>query len=59
VNRFTIARIVSVLTGAGVLFALEQGLGTSLYVAIPAAVIVYMALKIGFGLLWGAGERVK
>jgi hypothetical protein len=26
---------------------------------IPVAVIVYMALKIGFGLLWGADERVK
>jgi hypothetical protein len=59
VSRFTIVRIVSVLTGAGVLFALQQGLGTSLYVAIPVAVIVYMLVKVGFGLLWDVDEGVK
>ena len=56
-NRQAIGRIISVLIGAAVLFALEQGLGWQLYVAIPLAVIAYLAVKLAFGLLWGAGDK--
>jgi hypothetical protein len=56
-NRQGIGRIVAVLIGAAVLFGLEQGLDMKLYFAIPLAVIVYAAVKIGFGLMWGAGDK--
>ncbi len=52
-----IGRIVAVLFGAAVLFGLEQGLGIQLYVAIPIAVIAYMAVKVAIGLLWGVDEK--
>ncbi len=52
-----IGRIVAVLLGAAVLFGLEQGLGIQLYVAIPIAVIAYMAVKVAIGLLWGVDEK--
>lgn len=56
-NRLAIARIVAVLTGAAVLFGLQQGFGVPLYIALPAAAIVYMAVKVAIGLLLGAGEK--
>ncbi len=56
-NKFAVVRIVSVLTGAAVLFALQQGLGMQLYIAIPIAAIAYMAVKVTIGLLWGVDER--
>ncbi len=52
-----IGRILSVLAGAATLFGLQQGLGLELYVAIPIAVIVYLAVKVGLGLWWGVGEQ--
>lgn len=56
-NRQTIGRIVSVLAGAGTLFALEQGFGVKLYFAIPIAIAVYLAVKVAIGLLWGDGGK--
>jgi hypothetical protein len=56
-NRQVIGRIISVLVGAAVLFGLEQGLGVKLYIAIPLAVIAYLAVKVAFGLLWGADNQ--
>jgi hypothetical protein len=44
-------RIIAVLLGATVLFGLEIGLGVSYYIAIPAGIIVYTALRLGFALL--------
>jgi hypothetical protein len=44
-------RIIAVLLGASVLFGLELGLETSYYVAIPAAIIVYTACRLGFAVL--------
>jgi hypothetical protein len=57
VNRQAIGRIISVLVGAAVLFGLEQGLGLQLYIAIPLAVVAYLAIKVAFGLLWGADDK--
>ena len=56
-NRQAIGRIISVLVGAAMLFGLEQGLGLQLYIAIPLAVIVYLAVKVAIGLLWGADDK--
>src|ERR1035437_10309804 len=56
-NKHGISRIVSVLVGAGVLFGLEEGLGVKLYIAKPVAIVVYLAVKVTIGLLWGADER--
>ena len=49
-DRLKIARMIAVLAGTAVLFWLRQGLGMSFYVAVPAAVAVYMALKLAIGL---------
>ena len=56
-DRLAIARIVAVLTGAAVLFGLQRGLGLELYIALPVAMIAYMAVKVALGLLLGAGEK--
>ena len=56
-KRQVIGRIVSVLIGAAVLFALEQGLGVKLYIAIPIAVVVYLTVKVAIGLLWGINDK--
>jgi hypothetical protein len=56
-NRQAIGRIVSIVVGAGTLFTLEQGLGVKLYFAIPIAIVVYLAVKVAIGLLWGAGDK--
>jgi len=56
-GKLKIARMIAVLAGAAVLFWLRQGLGVSFYVAVPAAVVVYMALKLAIGLAWGVDER--
>jgi hypothetical protein len=56
-NKHGISRIVSVLVGAGVLFGLEQGLGVKLYIAIPVAIVVYLAFKVAIGLLWGTDDK--
>jgi len=56
-NRLLIARIVAVLTGAAVLFGLQRGFGIQLYIALPVAVVAYMAVKVAIGLLLGAGEK--
>ena len=56
-NRQAIGRIISVLVGAGVLFGLQQGLGVKLYIAIPVAIVGYLAVKVAIGLLWGADDK--
>lgn len=52
-TRLAITRTISVLTGAAVLFGLEHGLGVQLYVAIPLAIVAYLAVKVALGLVWG------
>jgi len=56
-NRQAIGRMVSVLAGAVTLFGLEQGLGVKLYFAIPMAIVVYLAIKVAIGLLWGTDDK--
>jgi hypothetical protein len=58
-NRHGITRIVSVLTGAAVLFGLEQGLGMKLYVAIPAGLLAYIVTLVALGLVLGPDTRTK
>ena len=52
-NRLAIVRIVAIIAGAAVLFGLQHGLGVQFYFAFPAAIVVYLAVKVVFGLLWG------
>jgi hypothetical protein len=52
-NKRGIPRIVAVLTGAAVLFGLQQGLGLQFYFALPAAVLAYLATLVAIGLLLG------
>ena len=58
-NRHRITRIVSVLVGAAVLFGLEQGLGTKLYIAIPAGVLAYIVTLVALGLVLETDTRAK
>lgn len=44
-------RIIAILLGGAVLFGLELGFGVSYYIAIPAGIIVYTAVRLGFALL--------
>jgi len=55
-NRLAVTRIISVLVGAAVLFGLQQGLGLQFYFAFPAAIVAYLAVKVGLGLAWGADD---
>jgi hypothetical protein len=55
-NRRLLGRIISVLTGAAVLYGLEQGLGVQIYIAIPIAIVAYLAVKLALGLMWGDGR---
>jgi hypothetical protein len=57
VSKLAIARMISVLTGAAVLFGLEHGLGVALYVAIPLAIVAYLAVKVAIGLVWGVEQQ--
>jgi hypothetical protein len=56
-TKLAIARMISVLIGAAVLFGLEHGLGVQLFVAIPLAIIAYLAAKVAIGLIWGVEQR--
>lgn len=47
------------LIGAAVLFGLEQGLGLKLYIALPAAVLAYLATLVAMGLLLGTDTQAK
>ncbi len=58
-NRRGIPRIVSMLIGAAVLLGLEQGLGLKLYIALPAAVLAYLATLVAMGLLLGTDTQAK
>ena len=51
-TSYQIVRIVSVLTGAAVLYWLTQSLALKLYFAIPAAILVYAAVLVTLGLLF-------
>jgi hypothetical protein len=55
-NRLLIVRVVSVLVGAAVLFEALHGLNIAFYIAFPIAIIAYLAVKVGLGLLIGADK---
>jgi hypothetical protein len=52
-NRQMLGRIIAVLLGGAVMFGLELGFGVQFYIAIPIAIITYLAVRLGFGLVWG------
>jgi uncharacterized membrane protein len=52
-------RFSAVLAGAAVLFVMEQELGTKLYVAIPAGILVYIVTLLALGLIFGSGSRAQ
>jgi len=58
-NRDRMIRFVAMLVGAGVLFGLEQGLSTNLYVAIPAGIVAYVVTLVALGLMFGSGSPTK
>jgi hypothetical protein len=51
-SPYHIVRMVAVLSGAAVLFALVQWRGISVYLAAPAGIAVYVVLLVGLGLLF-------
>ncbi len=48
-----LGRMIAVLVGGAVMFGLELGLGVQFYIAIPVAIVTYLAVRLGFGLVWG------
>jgi hypothetical protein len=58
-SKLALIRFASVLTGAAVLFGLQQGLKTSFYIALPAGMGAYLAVKVGLGLLFGVEADQK
>jgi hypothetical protein len=58
-NRLLITRFAAVLIGAATLFGLQQVLHISLYLAVPAALIVYAAVKVGIGFFLGVDQSAK
>jgi hypothetical protein len=58
-SKHRISRVIAVLVGAAVLFGLEQGLGLQLYIAIPAAFVVYIVTLAASGLMLGADPSAK
>ncbi len=55
-NRLMISRFASVLVGAAVLFELQYRLELALYIALPVAIVAYLGVKVGLGLLLGADK---
>jgi uncharacterized membrane protein len=49
---YQIVRIVSVLSGAAILYWLTQAVGLKLYFAIPAAILVYAVVLVTLGLVF-------
>lgn len=58
-NPHRITRIVAVLIAAAVLFGLEYGLELQLYVALPGAMLAYVATLVGMGLMLGIDTPAK
>jgi hypothetical protein len=52
-NRQMLGRMIAVLLGGAVMFGLELGLGVQFYIAIPVAIVTYLAVRLGFGLVLG------
>ena len=52
-------RFAAVLVGAAVLFGLEQGLGATLYIAIPAGILAYVVTRLALGLTLGSSSQTK
>jgi hypothetical protein len=52
-NRQMLGRMIAVLVGGAVMFGLELGLGVQFYIAIPVAIVIYLAVRFAFDLVWG------
>lgn len=51
-SAYNIVRMIAVLGGAAVLFALVQWRGVTLYLAVPAGIAAYAILLVSLGLLF-------
>jgi hypothetical protein len=58
-NRSLIGRFISVLVGGTVLFGLEQAFEVKFYIAIPVAIVAYLAVRLAINLTWGANGQVS
>jgi len=56
-NRLAVVRLIAVLAGAAALFTLQHRLGVAFYFAFPVAIVVYLAVKVAIGLLWGSKDK--
>jgi hypothetical protein len=53
-STFQIVRIVSVLTGAAVLYTMTQKLGYQFYIGLPVAIVAYTVVLVALGLAFKA-----
>ncbi|HET9714596.1 MAG TPA: hypothetical protein VFP60_00275 [Pseudolabrys sp.] len=58
-TRDRMIRLAAVLVGAGVLLAMDQGLGLKLYIAIPAGIVAYVITLVALALALGTGQQRK
>ena len=58
-SKHGITRIAAILTGAAVLFVLQQHLDLQFYIALPAAIVSYFAVLVGMGLALGVNPPAK
>ena len=58
-KRYGLGRFIAVVVGAGVVFALGQGLGMSYLISIPLGVAAYIGVLLLTGNLWEADEPGK
>ena len=54
-----ISRLIAVVVGAGVMFALHQGLGASYWVSIPLGIAAYIGILVLTGHVRGTKDRAK
>lgn len=56
-NRDRMIRYAGMLAGGGTIFGLEQGLGTNLYIAIPAGIVAYVVTLVALGFMFGSQTK--
>ena len=58
-SKHAITRVAAILAGAAVLFVLQQRFEVSFYIALPAAIVAYLAVLVGMGLALGVTPPAK
>jgi len=58
-DKHSISRFICILIGAAVLFGLERGFGVKFYIAIPVAIVAWLAATVAIGLALNLDKPAK